>query len=50
MRREMKLMVLRKDLVRKGGDDNEAKAQKILEAVERSGGLTPQETMALQVY
>ena len=50
MRREMKLMILRKELIRKGGEANEAKADKILEEVENSGGLTKDEILQLSMY
>ena len=50
MRNELKLMIQRKNLIRKGGEENEAKAEKILRAVEQRGGLTPDEVMALSVY
>jgi hypothetical protein len=46
----MKLMILRKELVRKGGEENEAKADKILQEVERTGGLTKDEILALSMY
>ena len=48
MRDELKLMIQRKKIMREGGD--EAKADKILHAVEQRGGLTPDELMILQVY
>lgn len=50
MRNELKLMIQRKNLIRKGGEENEAKAEKILQAVEQRGGLTPDEVMTLTVY
>jgi hypothetical protein len=50
MRDELKLMIQRKTMLRKGGEQAEAKAEKILHAVEQRGGLTPDELMILQVY
>jgi len=50
MRTQMKLMIQRKDLVRQGTPEAEAKAEKILEAVEQSGGLTTEEVYSLQAY
>ena len=50
MRDELKLMIQRKHMLRKGGEEAEAKADKILHAVEQRGGLTPEEMLVLQVY
>jgi hypothetical protein len=50
MRKQLKLMIARKDLIRKGTPEAEAQADKILEAVEQSGGLTTEEVYALQAY
>jgi len=46
----LKAMIKRKELVRKGTPESEAMADRILEAVERKGGLTADEVMALMVY
>jgi len=43
-------MVRRKELVRKGGDANEAEAERILMKVERNGGLTTEEIYALMAH
>jgi hypothetical protein len=48
--RTMKAMIKRKELVRKGTPEADAMADRILEAVERKGGLTAEEVYALQVY
>lgn len=50
MRKELKLMIARKALVRKGTPEAEAQADKILEVVERSGGLTSEEILTLSMY
>jgi hypothetical protein len=46
----LRAMIKRKELVRKGTPEAEAMAQRLLEAVERKGGLTAEEVMALSVY
>lgn len=43
-------MVERKKLIRLGTPEAEEKAEKILEAVERNGGLTPEEVYALMAF
>jgi hypothetical protein len=50
MRNEMKLMIERKNLLRKNTPEAEAKADKILEAVEKAGGLTTEEILTLTVH
>jgi hypothetical protein len=50
MRKELKLMIERKKLLRKGTPEAEAKADRILEAVEKLGGLTTEEILALTVH
>ena len=50
MRKQLKLMIARKALIRKGSPESEAQAEKILQAVENSGGLTTEEVYALQVF
>jgi hypothetical protein len=46
----LKAMIKRKELVRKGTPEAEAMADRILEAVERKGGLTAEEVYALQAF
>ena len=46
----LKAMIKRKALVREGTPEAEAKAQRILEAVEQKGGLTGEEVLALMVH
>ena len=46
----LKAMIKRKELVRKGTPEAEAMADRILEAVKRRGGLTTEEVYALQAY
>ena len=46
----LKAMIKRKELVRKGTPEAEGMAERILAAVERKGGLTAEEVMALSVY
>ena len=48
--KNFKDLVRRKELVRKGGDANEAEAERILAKVERNGGLTTEEIYALMAY
>jgi hypothetical protein len=43
-------MIKRKELIRKGTPEAEAMAERLLKAVERKGGLTAEEVMALSVY
>ena len=50
MRKQLKLMIARKELIRKGSAESEEQAEKILEAVEKSGGLTTEEVYALQAF
>jgi len=46
----LKAMIKRKALVRKGTPEAEAQAQRILEAVEQRGGLSGEEVMALMAH
>jgi hypothetical protein len=46
----LRAMIKRKELVRKGTPEAEAMAERLLQAVERKGGLTAEEAMALTVY
>ena len=46
----LKAMIKRKELVRKGTPEAEEMAERILKAVERKGGLTAEEVMVLTVY
>jgi hypothetical protein len=46
----LKAMIKRKELIRKGTPEAEAKADKLLEAVERAGGLTTEEVYALMAH
>jgi hypothetical protein len=50
MRTQLKLMIQRKALVRQDTPEADAQAEKILEAVQQSGGLTTKEVYALQAY
>lgn len=50
MSENLEAMVYRKDLLRKGGDDNEELAEIILDEVEQSGGLTAEEVYALMAH
>lgn len=50
MRNELKLMIARKSLVRKDTPETDLKAEKILQIVEKSGGLTPEEVLTLSMY
>ena len=50
MRTQLKLMIQRKELVRQDTPEADAKAEKILEAVQQAGGLTTEEVYALQAY
>ena len=50
MRTQLKLMIQRKELVRQDTLEADAKAEKILEAVQQAGGLTTEEVYALQAY
>lgn len=46
----LKAMIRRKELMREGTPEAEAKADRILAAVEQKGGLTAAEVYALTVY
>jgi hypothetical protein len=50
MSENLEAMIYRKDLLRKGGDDNEELADVILDEVEQNGGLTTEEVYALMAY
>jgi hypothetical protein len=50
MSKNLEAMIQRKKLMRSGTPDAEAKADKILEAVERNGGLTTEEVYALMAH
>ena len=50
MSKNLKAMIERKKLVRLGTPTADEKAEKILEAVERNGGLTTEEVYALMAY
>jgi hypothetical protein len=46
----LKAMIKRKELIRKGTPEAEKQAERILEAVEQAGGLTTEEVYSLQAY
>jgi hypothetical protein len=46
----LKAMIKRKELLRKGGDEAEIKAERILDAVLQGGGLSTEEVYALMAY
>jgi hypothetical protein len=46
----LKAMIKRKELIRKDTPEADAMADRILEAVERKGGLTTEEVYALQAF
>jgi hypothetical protein len=50
MSTNLKAMIKRKDLLRKGTPQAEAMADKILYAVEKAGGLTWEEVLTLQIH
>lgn len=50
MSENLEAMIYRKDLLRRGGDDNEELAEIILDEVEQSGGLTAEEVYALMAH
>lgn len=50
MSKNLEAMILRKKLMRQGTPEAEAKADKILEVVERNGGLTTEEVYALMAH
>ena len=50
MRTQLKLMIQRKALVRQDTPEADAKAEKILKAVQQAGGLTTEEVYALQAH
>lgn len=50
MSENLKAMVKRKELLRKGGERAEEKAEEILQKVLASGGLTTEEVYALMAY
>jgi len=50
MSANLRAMIERKKLIRSGDPKAEDKAEVILQAVERNGGLTPDEVLALMAY
>lgn len=50
MRTQLKLMIQRKALIRQDTPEADVKAEKILKAVQQTGGLTTEEVYALQAY
>lgn len=46
----MEAMIQRKELLRKGSDEAEQEAERILEKVLENGGLTTEEVYALMAY
>jgi hypothetical protein len=46
----LKAMIKRKELMRKGTPEAEAQADRLLEAVEKAGGLTAKEVYSLMAY
>jgi hypothetical protein len=50
MSENLEAMIHRKNLLRKGGDENEELAEFILDEVEQSGGLTAEEVYALMAH
>jgi protein involved in polysaccharide export with SLBB domain len=46
----LKAMIKRKELIRKGTPEAEEQAERILDAVEQAGGLTTEEVYSLQAY
>jgi hypothetical protein len=46
----LKAMIKRKELIRKGTPEAEEQAERILEAVERAGGLTTEEVYSLMAF
>jgi hypothetical protein len=50
MSSNLRAMIERKKLIRKGTDESEERAEEILRAVERNGGLTDSEIYELMAY
>ena len=50
MSKNFQAMVKRKALVRQNTPEADAKAERILEAVQKAGGLTTEEVYALQAF
>lgn len=50
MSENLKKMIQRKELVRKGTDEAEVRAEEILQSVLQSGGLTTDEVYALMAH
>ena len=50
MSKNLEAMVKRKALVRQNTPEADAKAERILEAVQKAGGLTTEEVYALQAF
>jgi hypothetical protein len=46
----LKAMIKRKELMRKGTPEAEAQADRLLEAVEKAGGLTTEEVYSLMAF
>jgi hypothetical protein len=46
----LKAMIKRKELIRKGTPEAEEQADRLLEAVEKAGGLTTEEVYSLMAY
>jgi hypothetical protein len=50
MSENLKKMIQRKELLRRGTDEAENRAEEILQSVLQSGGLTTEEVYALMAY